>query len=198
VTARSRASLAAARTLFDSPWGEQPAGSSWPNQHFADSKSRLEVKAEAAKATLVYTGLTDGTRRFDDETLALDVEIDGPTGDLLVTPVATAPRGGVYGSGFAVASLAPDVTVEAPIFEGLRLDRHMLPMLWTNAWGSFWDYSFLALNGAKAGAVGLWCQDPETRTHKTLFYLVDGQRLSLAVQSMNVPPFVARSSGSRR
>ncbi len=188
-TQHEPAELAAARTLFDSPWGEQPPTSTWPNQHFADSQSRLEVEAEAAKATLRYAGLTDGSRRFDDETLALELEIDGAKGVLLVTPAVAAPRGGVYGSGFALGSLAPEVTVEAPIFEGMRLDRQMLPMLWINSWGSFWDYSFAALNGSRTGAVGLWCQDPETRTHKTLFYLLDGQRLSLAVQSMNLPPF---------
>ena len=84
-TQHEPAELAAARTLFDSPWGEQPVASTWPNQHFADAQSRLEVKAEAAKARLVYTGLTDGTRRFDDETITLEIEIDEPTGDLLVT-----------------------------------------------------------------------------------------------------------------
>ena len=189
------AELAAARKLYDSPWGEQPVTNVWPNQHWAYGNSQFAYQAsqvagrESQVATLTYTGLTDGQRRFDDETLTLALEIDKETGDLLVTPESVAPRGGVYGAGFALASLVPEVTVEAPIFEGVRLDRHMLPNLNINFWGSFWDYSFVALNGAKSGAVGLWCQDKETRIHKTLFYLVDGERLTLSVQAMNIPPF---------
>ncbi len=178
-----------ARKLYDSPWGELPIDSTWPNQHYADGGSGFRVQGSGLKAELTYTGLTDGKQRFDDETFTLALEIDQDTGDLLVTPAAEAPRGGVYGVGFALAPLASEVTVEAPIFEGVRLDRHMIPTLWVNFWGSFWDYSFLALNGEKAGAVGLWCQDPELRIHKNLFYLVDGERLTLAVQAMNIPPF---------
>ena len=85
--------------------------------------------------------------------------------------------------------LAPEVTVEAPIFEGVRLDRHMQPNLWVNQWANFWDYGFLALNGEKTGAVGLWCQDRELKVYKTLFYLINEQGLSLSVQAMNLPPF---------
>ena len=49
---------------------------------------------------------------------------------------------------------------------GVRLDRHMQPKLNVTFWGSFWDYSFVALNGEKAGAVGFWCQDKETHCHR--------------------------------
>ncbi len=179
----------AARKLYDSPWGELPKENTWPNQHFVDQASGVSVQVSGTKAELKYTGLTDGTKRFDDETLTLALEIDKKTGDLLVTPEAAAPRGGVYAAGFALASLAPEVTVEAPIFEGVRLDRHMTPQLNVTFWGSFWDYSFVALNGGKTGAVGFWCQDKETRIHKTLFYLVNNEQLTLSVQALNIPPF---------
>ncbi len=188
-TQSAPAELEAARKLYDSPWGELPIDSTWPNQHYPDQESGFRVQGSGLKAELTYTGLTDGKQRFDDETFTLALEIDQDTGDLLVTPAAAAPRGGVYGAGFALASLAPAVTVEAPIFEGVRLDRHMEPKLNVTFWGSYWDYSFVALNGEQAGAVGLWCQDKETRFHKTLFYLVDGDRLTLSVQALNIPPF---------
>ncbi len=119
--------LAAARKLYDSPWGEQPVTNVWPNQHWADGGSVFTVHGSGLKSALEYKGLTDGKNRYDDETLTLALEIDKETGDLLVTPESVAPRGGVYGAGFALASLAPVVTVEAPIFEGVRLDRHMEP-----------------------------------------------------------------------
>jgi hypothetical protein len=42
----------AARKLFDSPWGEQPPTSTWPNQHYADGKSvpAITVDGKLVKA----------------------------------------------------------------------------------------------------------------------------------------------------
>jgi hypothetical protein len=180
----------AARQLFMWPWGEQPVDTNWPNQHFPDAKSAFTFSAkDDANAVLTYKDLTNGKDRFADETFALEVAVDAKTGDLLVTPSVESPRGGVYGCGLTLSALAPEVTVEAPIFEGVRLDRHMQPMLWANRWANVWDYAFVALNGEKTGAVGLWCQDAELKYYKTLFYLVNAQGLSLAVQAMNIPPF---------
>ena len=140
-------------------------------------------------ALLTYRGLSNGVGGFADESFSLELQIDVETGDLLVTPAGESPHGGVYGCGFTLTALAPEVTVEAPIFEGVRLDRHMQPNLSVNQWANFWDYGFLALNGEKTGAVGLWCQDRELKVYKTLFYLINEQGLSLSVQAMNLPPF---------
>ena len=79
--------------------------------------------------------------------------------------------------------------MEAPIFDGVRLDAKMRPALWVNRWASHWDYAFVALNGKDTGAVGLWCQERRLKYYKHLFYLIDGQGLSLALKPMNVPPF---------
>jgi hypothetical protein len=179
-----------ARKLFEWPWWEHPTTSSWPNQHFPTTTSTFAFKAKDQRsALLTYKGLSNSVGGFADESFALEITIDAETGDLLVTPAAEAPRGGVYGCGFTLSALAPEITVEAPIFEGVRLDRHMQPALWVNQWANFWDYGFLALNGEKSGAVGLWCQDPELRVYKTLFYLINEQGLSLSVHAMNLPPF---------
>ncbi len=184
-----------ARKLFEWPWWEHPTTASWPNQHYPTTASTFafQVKDERS-ALLTYKGLSNGAGSFADESFALEMGIDTETGDLLVTPAAETSRGGVYGCGFTLTALAPEVTVEAPIFEGLRLDRHMQPALSVNQWANFWDYGFLALNGEKAGAVGLWCQDKELKVYKTLFYLINDQGLSLSVQAMNLPPFQALKS----
>lgn len=180
----------AARKLFEWPWWEQPAEATWPNHHYPDATSTVDfTRLDAQHSTLTYTGLTNGTERFADETFVLEVGIDAPTGDLLITPSVASPRGGVYGCGMTVSALAPAITAEAPIFEGMRLDRQMQPKLWVNAWANFWDYAFLALNGQKTGAVGIWCQDADLKLYKTLFYLNNDQGLSLSFLAMNVPPF---------
>lgn len=179
-----------AAKLFEHYWWEHPVTSTWPNQHFATATSdfNCELKDDGT-AVLTYQGLSNGTEQFADETFVLTLQVDPEHGDLLVTPAAAAPRAGVYAAGLSLLPLAPEVTVEAPIFDGVQLDRHQQPMLWQQMWGNYWDYGFVALNGQTRGAVGLWCQDAELKTHKALFYLVNDQGLSLAVQAMNLPPF---------
>ncbi len=88
-----------------------------------------------------------------------------------------------------MAPLANPITIEAPIFEGVRLDRGMKQEMWGNAWGNFWDYAFLAMNGEKTGAVGVWCQDADLKLYKSLFYMIDPQGISFSLLAMNIPPF---------
>lgn len=180
----------AARTLFQWPWWEHPIDTVWPNHHYPDATSIFTFTlTNPQKATLTYIGLTNSIDRFDDELYALDVEIDKATGDLLMTPSVTSPRGGVYGCGVTVAPLVSSITIEAPIFEGMQVDKNMIPSMYSNAWANFWDYSFLALNGEKTGAVGVWCQDAKVQLYKSLFYLVNDQGLSFSVLALNIPPF---------
>jgi hypothetical protein len=182
----------AAATLYKWPWFEHAADSSWPSHHSPSAASKCEFTAkDDANATLVYTGLTDGTKSFPDESLTLELAIDAATGDLLVTPVAKSPRKGVYSSSMTVAPLGPAITAEAPVFDGLRLDRHMQPMLWVNQWGGYWDYAFMAFNGYKRGAVAVWCQDAELQTYKYMHYLINPEGLSFSFTAFNVPPFDA-------
>jgi hypothetical protein len=182
--------LAAADRLYHWPWWEHPHDSTWPNQHYPSADSTFDFTATGADSgVLVYTGLTNGSVTFADESYTLAVEIEAGTGDLLITPAALSPRAGVYAANLTVAPLAPTVTAEAPIFDGVRLDRDMPPKLWANAWGGYWDYAFLALNGDRRGAVGIWTQDTDLKFYKTLFYLVDEQGLSFSFSTMNVPPF---------
>jgi hypothetical protein len=180
----------AAATLYKWPWWEHPAASIWPNHHSPSAASKCEFKAkDDSHATVVYTGLTDGTKPYPDETLSLELAIDTDTGDLLITPIANSPRKGVYSSSLTVSALGPAITAEAPIFDGVRLDRNMQPMLWVNQWGGYWDYAFLAFNGYKKGAVAVWCQDPELKYYKYLDYLINQEGISFSFTGMNLPPF---------
>lgn len=189
-TQHTTAERDSARSLFEWPWWEFPVHTNWPNQHFPDAQSRFTYERRAADAgVLTYRGLSNGRERFADEVFSLEVRVDAPTGDLLITPRAQSPRGGLYGCGFAVSTLAPAVTVEAPIFEGLRLDRDMERKVYSNFWPGYWDYAFFALNGAERGAVALWCQDAELKFYKSLFFRVSDEGLSLAVMGLNIPPF---------
>ncbi len=187
---------AAAESLYRIPWNEHPNDRHFPNQHFTDGQSRYEFRASqvagraSMEATLIYTDLTDGKERFKDETFTLALEIDPETGDLLVTPGGTSPRPGVYAANLTLAPLRSAITAEAPITDGVRLTRQNTgQVLWNNNWPSYWQYGFLALNGWKRGAVGIWAQDAKLRYYKTLFYLNNDEGLSLSFSTMNVPPF---------
>jgi len=194
-TQHETAERESARALFEWPWWEFAPNTNWPNQHFPDRQSKFTFEARGAQsAVLTYRGLSNGRERFADETFTLEVGVDKETGDLLLTPGAQSPRGGVYSSGLAIGTLAKPVTVEAPIFEGVRLDRDMQRKLYSNAWPGYWDYGFFALNGEQTGAVALWCQDAELKHYKSLFYRVSDAGLSLSVMGLNVPPFDALKS----
>ena len=187
----------AAAKLFEHYWWEHAPTSTWPNQHFPTAASDFAcVVNDDGTAELTYRGLSNGTQQFPDESFVLRLGVDPEHGDLLVTPAASAPRGGVYGAGLSLLTLDPEVTVEAPIFDGIQLDRHQQPMLWQQMWANYWDYGFVALNGKNRGAVGLWCQDAELKTPKALFYLVKPQGLSLAVQAMNIPSFAEQKDAA--
>jgi len=182
--------ISAAAKLYHWPWWELPAAATWPNQHYPTGDSKFEFAATGTTGcTLAYTGLTDGKATFADEKFTLALDVDPATGDLLLTPAAASPRPGVYAANLSVSALAPAITAEAPIFDGVRLDREMRHTLWVNAWGGYWDYSFIALNGYKTGAVGIWTQDPELKCYKMLFYLINGEGLSFSFSTMNIPPF---------
>ena len=182
--------IKAARKLYSWPWWEYPADSVWLCQHYPADDATFEFAANApGGCVLTYKGLTDGKSKFSDEVYSLQIEVEAGTGDLLVTPSAKSPREGVYAANLTVLALTPAVTIEAPIFDGVRLDRHMKSELWVNAWGGFWDYPFLALNGYRRGCVGVWMQDADLKHYKTVFYLVNQEALSFSLSAMNIPPF---------
>ena len=194
-TQATPADRAGAHRLFEWPWWEFPNDTNWPNQHFPDRQSKFTFAAgDAQSAVLTYRGLSNGQARFGDETFTLEVRVDAATGDLLLTPGAQSPRAGVYSCGLALGTLGQAITVEAPIFEGMRVDRQMQRKLYSNSWPGYWDYGFLALNGERTGAVGLWCQDAELKCYKSLFFRVSEAGLSLSVMGLNVPPFDALKS----
>jgi hypothetical protein len=182
--------------MYHAPWAEHGVDRTWENQHRATAASTVShAKIEpppgaAAAAQVTWTGLTDGDGTvFAGETYGIDLVVDAATGDLLVTPFGSSPDPGVYGAMFTLNALMPVITVEAPIFDGIRLDKDMPEQLWQVMWANYWDYGFIALNGYQTGAIGIWAQDAELRTYKNLFHMTRDGQLSVALGAMNVPPF---------
>ncbi len=181
---------AMAEKLHHWPWWEHANDLHLPNQHHVDEGSGCRVQGSGEKAELIYTNLTDGKERYPDETFTLALEIEAETGDLLVTPGGTSPRPGVYAANLTLAPLAPAITAEAPITDGVRITRaNTGQVLWHNKWPDYWQYGFVAFNGWQRGAVAIWAQDAQLRHYKSMFYLHNEAGLSFAFSAMNVPPF---------
>jgi len=187
------AALAAAASLHEIVWGAHDPAGAQPNQRYADSASEMNLeRLSNREVVLHYKGLTDGLgSRFPDDVYRLRVAIAEDTGDLMLTASGSSPDPGVYGVNVTVAPVDRPITVEAPIFCGIRLTHDMTPRLWRNHWPTFWDYPFLAFNGREKGAVGLWAADPELR-YKELYYLVNDQGISVSLGTMGLPPYEER------
>lgn len=185
----------AAGKIFAKGWSKLPTDLYLPNQHYPSESSTCEWKPEGKGGTLVYKGLTDGQKSFPDEIFTVRVEVDAATGDLLLTPRGESPRKGVYGANLTLAPTRLGISMEAPIFDGVRITSDMASSLWHNKWPDYWDYAFLALNGHQRGAVGIWAQDAELR-YKDLFYLPLPEEGGIVVSlgTMNLPPFEERAA----
>lgn len=178
----------AAKTLHAWPWNEMAKGFVLRNQHFPDADSKVALTSESPSvATLEYTNLTDGSGRFPDETYSLRIAIDESTGDVLLTPTATAKSAGVFSTNLLIAPTRTPISIDAPIFDGVRLTGDMKTNLWVNQSG-YWDYPLLAYNGEEHGAVGIWAQDP-TFAYKALFYMADGNGIATSFCTIVNPPF---------
>ena len=180
----------AAAVLHTWPWGDPPIQMVRPNQHIPDAESEMNVQLLGETgALLTYRNLTDGAKRYPDEIYRLRVEVDPMTGDLLLTPSAESPREGVYGVCLQIGRLRPVISLEAPIWDGVRITSDMPDCLWHNQWPSFWDFQFLAINGSEQGAFGLWAQDGTFAYYKSLFFMVKDNAISLSLESFATPPF---------
>lgn len=178
----------AAEILFQWPWNEMAEDFKLPCQHAPSSKSKVDFKQAGKGGTLTYTGLTGGGAEFADETFSIQIEIDEATSDVLLTPEATSPREGVYGASILFAPTRRLISIEAPIFDGVRLTSDVKSNLWVNVSPAHWDYPLIALNGEDTGAIGIWAQD-ETRRYKSLFYLADGKGVATSFCTLETPPF---------
>lgn len=188
-TKGTKEQLDGARRIFMMPWGEQSSALYLPNQHYATVESKFTFEAKDPNGcVLTYKGLTDGKKTYND-VYSVTVSVDEETGDLLVTPFAKSSEPGVYGANFTVNAIDRGITIEAPIFDGVRLTHDLKPQLWINEWANFWDYAFLALNGRRTGAVGIWCQDAELKYYKHLYYLVNDEGISFSLGSLSIPPY---------
>lgn len=188
-TQAGEANFQAAAKLYRWPWNELAEDQSLACYRRPTPKSKFTFKqVDARLGVATWTGLTDGQATFDDESFELALAVDEATGDLLVTPAGKSPRPGVFAAALTLAPTAPLVSVEAPIFDGIRITSDMQANTWLSKWPEYWDWGFIALNGGQVGAFGVWAQDADLR-YKDLFYRVRNKGIGVSLSTMNTPPF---------
>jgi hypothetical protein len=183
----------AAMARLHSPWGNQqmnqdlPPGGAYPTMHRPGPGSRYEAREVAGGVEATWTGLTNGTQEFPQETLTLRATVDPETGQLLLQASGTSPEGGVYGLQAPLVNLHADHAFYVASFGGVRYDNTGRPGLITLGGTPFWEAPLVAIEGRQS-SLGLWVEDER---FPTTFYLMNwtGRSFSTAIESVNPLPF---------
>jgi len=183
----------AAMVRLHSPWGNQqmsqdlPPGEAFPTMHRPGPKSRYGAVEIPDGAQATWTGLTNGTQDFPDETLSLEATVDPSTGQLLLRASGTSPEGGVYGLQAPLANLHADHAFYVASFGGVRYDKTSRPGLITLGGTPFWEAPLVAIEGRQS-SLGLWVED---RRFPTTYYFMNwtGRSFSAAIESIDLMPF---------
>ena len=175
------------------PWGTRTmnqhikAGGSYPTMHRPHDGSQYKVARIRRGLRDTWTGLTNGSQMFPEETLTVEAWEDGKTGALLVKASATSPKGGVYGVQVPLANLHADHRFYVPTFGGVMYDREMKPGLTTLGGKPFWEAPVVGIEGRK-GSIGLWTEDD--KFHPNFFFMNwSGSAFSVAIEHLNLMPF---------
>jgi len=183
----------AAMSRLHSPWGNQqmnqdlPPGGAYPTMHRPGPQSRYEAKEIPGGVEATWTGLTNGTRDFPQETLTLRATVDAGSGQLLLQASGASPEGGVYGLQAPLVNLHPDHAFYVASFGGVRYDNTSRPGLITLGGTPFWEAPLVAIEGRQS-SLGLWVEDDR---FPTTFYFMNwtGKSFSAAIESVNPMPF---------
>ena len=142
------------------PWGG--VSPPYAAQHPPADRKAVKFEPIPRGARLTYTNLAG------DETASLvqELTVDDPTGDLVIRQRGSSAHGGVFGIGFSLLNLRPDVELIVPYFGGQRWGREQpgRDVPFSIAWPSFWSAALVI--GEQPGGTGtfaVWAQDAAMR-----------------------------------
>ena len=94
------------------PWGS--ISPPFAAQHPPDARTRVRFERLARGARLTYAGL----REAPDDTLVQELTVETRTGDLVIHQSGHSSHPGVFGIGFSLLNLRPDISLAMPYFGG--------------------------------------------------------------------------------
>ena len=170
------------------PWSIGSLERSFPAQHPPGKGSRVRFERIPGGARLTYTGLTGEPKA----SLVQELVVEADTGDLVVRQRATSPDPGVFGIGFGLLNLRPDVDYAVPYFGGQRWGAAFgKGRRITIAWPQFWNAGLVIGEVPGGGSFAVWADDPHMRP-KYLHYLDPGHAVGLGFQANVEAPYDAK------
>lgn len=172
-------------------WGSE-AVKALPALCFPGPETALSTTQPDAQTLVVtWSGLARSDGAAPDISFSLRLHVEADTGDLVVTPAATAADLPLGGAAVALSGLDPAGTLLIPHQSGHRFDlatwgeRLISPL-----WPRFWTFG-MAVVEYPQGAFMISADDPEM-IHKRLFCSLRTEQMDLSVLSCNPLPYEGR------
>ncbi len=140
------------------PWGSIAAPFS--AQHPPTEASQVRFEKMPRGARLTYSGLKGDAQA----TLVQELVVEERSGDLVISQHGKSPHPGVFGVGFSLLNLRPDIEWAVPYFGGQRwkADAHKGSVM-SIAWPLFWNAGLIIGQMPQAGAFAVWAEDARMR-----------------------------------
>ncbi|HEY0073679.1 MAG TPA: DUF6259 domain-containing protein [Abditibacteriaceae bacterium] len=165
------------------PWGAISAPFSAQHPPTVETKVRFEKLPDGARLT--YTGLKGDA----GATLVQELTVEERTGDLVIAQHGISPHPGVFGVGFSLLNLRPDIEWAVPYFGGQRWksDAHKGNVT-SIAWPLFWNAGLIIGQMPQAGAFAVWAEDAAMRPKYLRHFNGDGVQ-ALEFEACNEWPY---------
>lgn len=171
------------------PWSFRKPGEAFPAQHSPFAKSMVRCTPIEGGARLYYAVLKGDPKGV----LLQELTVDPKTGDLVIRQQGRTTDPGLFGIGFSVLNLRPDVELAVPYFGGQRWGRAFTEgRLISIGWPQFWSAGLVVGTAPDAGAFAVWAEDPRMRP-KYFHCLHTGKALGLGFQANEEAPYEKRT-----
>lgn len=118
---------------------------------------------------LTYSNLTGDPTAF----LVQELTVDAENGDLVIRQSARSDKPGLFGIGFSLLNLRPDLEFALPYFSGIRIGSKYEKRVRGWAWPGAWSAGLIIGEAPDAGSFFVFADDPELRPKYFKLYAGD-------------------------
>lgn len=150
-----KAGLDQHRVVWSHDLAKGPPG--FPAQHPPMSNSRVEFAEIPGGGRITYTGLANDTTAA----LTQELTVDAKTSDLVIRQSASSASPGLFGIGFSLLNLRPDIEFAVPYFGGQRFGGALgRGQAVGYAWPKFWSAGMVIGEMPGGGSFLVYADDP--------------------------------------
>ncbi len=149
--------------------------------------SRTEFHGDESSGTMTWTGLSDGTRTFPDDSITVTVRADGGSGTVSIGASCKSVDRGVFGIQVPLANLHGDHRLIVPSFGGMSYDRATIDGVLVLGGGApYFEAPVIAAEG-RNGSLCMWWED-QGFTSATCFLSRTDGKFSIGLEALNPLP----------